>query len=1647
MRQLHHPWDIRTFNVGAAPDLEDEFLSGENGLYLAACNMRFTDMSGEQESSKKIGGEELLYDNINNRCTNGDSLPLPGSYQCVCTIEVNEHIVEVWDDELDTYDSLIRIDGTIVLMHPDFFFTSNIPIQFHKNESCVGGEIYLSDYVNPPLIFNVEDMLKNAGVGGDCTEKYFDEFNIKKYLLQLDVPVDHPVFVELTDQGAGGGLPVGTYQYRYRYVTDDGERTQWTVATPIIPVPFQFSSSSPQFPYVRSFGDDSDISSPTKFGVKIRLRITNLNDFDFIEIARLRYNAGAPLGTLPIVEVLDLPSSIADIEPQEISIREYTDVDSIAIKEVITDDDPTNVMSGIRRAKALRYFNQRLYLMNVEYASRDIQDEYNQLEVNGKKLFPTIDDLGKSGHNDPWQYTYRRPYTLNDRYGFATVMFDGKGERTFADAFTGSDTSGNEYSNFLMPGRRDPVATETRDTSYFGMSRAATLDGTIDETHEVFALTSATEKTEACRFHNILDIDRGKVPSKINSSPVPSSCKIDFDLTPGVDPCLNLLLEVKANGPCVGYTPYRPTSSADSDINDHDYRVNLEVHNGSNWVNYSPRGFAPTYYSTGMACAGLSNLPPSIQSFSIVRTEPAKRVRAQGLAYYALNSAGGGLGSNTTKEQNKIWWYSPDVRQGIFDIEDVIANPTNYEVEVVSALGFFSEMYDGDRRELLSSRGIDMMTYCRILYEDGSINTGDGVISNGLLGYTAFGKWRSFGVPNAGQQFEDCKARGKIFPIQSVSSTPEGRGEYFEIELDNDLFNYPTALGKQDFDEPELRDWHEPVYIVNLVQTGRRVPNQDVDNYLETDHYQKLNSIIGVSTGADDQDYLLVDERWEDCIPTIAGATNPYSTLNRFAFVELSDGTENRWLNITFKTPAEINTILTSLDATGTFTTSDGFTIVGVYVSTEVGNKEFTLKFGVNSVSSVTGVPLSSLSGFSRSLFVPTNTSLVRVKYDSRIPMRFWGGESSTGEAIFSPLDKEYGSDGNPVDAANEFKLNVGFPYKRWHINPRVYIINRTTVGVGIPKRIQSNNKIALDSSVGEFLPARFRQLCAMFTVESRTNMPYAYNTDYPNEYYPLTHYVMRPHVWDAGGDLAANNIFPDYETDYGDELSRWNYGGFRFLPNTNIDYSKVGNFRTHSSKPEVGFNEQNLFCTRIIWSVRRAVNVQDSPGVRTFPALNSFDISDNTGAIKRAFSANTNKGDNLYAFTDGGVCLLIVDKRIINELSGNELATVGTEQSGVQNQLWLSKTIGMSDELWRTAAEWNDSIWFASNRSVYQMSSNELVDIGKVRFHSKLFGDFLDNISAGYEDRITAEYDVLHNEYWLSVKLNDNVQLQHTFNVAPLQLVNPEYDPTKSTSDNIASISEGQTLSLTLLEGQQAVLELGGPTNTLLTAASFTVCLSENSVGPVDIIYNNGFETIVLTTLQPEECACILTQFDDTGNPIPTYSLKQDCPVLTRNCYTLVFSTVKQHWIDSFDYRFDQFLAVKNKMYGMRNMQTYELNKGFILNGVPVEGFIIGGSSKEQFKDKEFVRIRINSDNKPTKVEFFNDISQVKSNEPQAVLDTATNPLALKDYYGFEQFIPRKTDAPNYRMQGRIVLYKIIHNLEEDFKITDVGVQYKLLK
>jgi hypothetical protein len=122
-------------------------------------------------------------------------------------------------------------------------------------------------------------------------------------------------------------------------------------------------------------------------------------------------------------------------------------------------------------------------------------------------------------------------------------------------------------------------------------------------------------------------------------------------------------------------------------------------------------------------------------------------------------------------------------------------------------------------------------------------------------------------------------------------------------------------------------------------------------------------------------------------------------------------------------------------------------------------------------------------------------------------------------------------------------------------------------------------------------------------------------------------------------------------------------------------------------------------------------------------------------------------------------------------------------------------------------------------------------------------------------------------------------------------------------------------------------------------------------------------------------------------------------------------------------------------------------LNKGFIINDEPVFGVLLASASPEATEAKEHVRIRINSNVKPTLVQFFDNLEQALTSDVQCELDTLSNPLALKNYYGFEQYIPRRSAAPYNRMQGRIILYKIIHNLAEEFKVISVGVQYKKLK
>lgn len=1638
MKQLHHPKDIRTYHVGANRDIEDELVSVEEGNYIDADNMRPNAMDGDMRSLKKINGEEMLYPNLDNNCQDGNNQPLSGNYKSIGTLEISSRIIEFWADADDVESSLIRIDGLIVLRSVDFPITTDFPLQIEKNESCIGGEVFITDYNNEPMIFNVEDLLKNSGqLGGVCSEKYFEDFNLTEYVLQLAQPVDHPVFVELVNI-AGAGLPVGYYQYSIRYATDDGDRTAWTVATPLIPVVRSNSTSSAEHPGWKTFTEPANPSACTSWGIKIRFRVVNLVNFDFVEIRRQRYDSESAIGTNPVVEILDIAASIVDIVDGEVSVREYTDGCNTPIKETITEDDPTDVMAALKRAKAIRYFNQKLYLMNVEYASRNMDGDFTQQERNNKKMYPTVQALGKQGHNDAYNLTYYKSIPTGERFGWGIIGLDGRGEQSFVSPITGADPSNNSYGNYLMPNRRDIPSTETIDTSYEGMVKAARVDGSVDESFEVFDLANAVAKTDKCQYKNILDIDNNSLFWKNTSKVVISGCAIDvnggtsFIQTPTGTP------KVRVN-----YQPYHPTDEDDTSDSAHSFAVNTEVHDGISEKTYAPQGFAPNYYALGMALDGIEDLPSHVQAFSVVRTKRANRVVAQGIGIYKMNTGNfnnfpiPGNDNLVTKDTEKLWFYSPDLDGNLTLNSNVVsqfkaATTGDYTIQLVSPLGFFTEMYDGEQASFSGrDSGIDIMSYARILRDKTGLNatininedSGMGITDADGYNYVGYGKWRN--------KNDSVWGNGNVsFNLDNVTEITEGRGKYYELELNSSVYRHPTIGGTGDhkFRDSGLQHWHEPWYMVNIIQEGREIEDQNITDYQETGHYQKIDAIIGISDESDNQTFLLVDERWEDCITDLVNSggsqlNTAFSTLDRFIPIRDFNGIERLWVNVTYKTSGQITSILDDITNNGSAVITNGsdtFSVYGVYVHTNSSNenKFFNIKLGKRSVADETGVAFATLDTYGTALFVPLTDQQVKVKYDKRIPIRVFGGDTTLGESVFSPLDRESNDDAENV---TQFVINAGFPYYKHEINDRVYIIKRTG---GVGDKVQDNNGLQMDF---------IKQLCVEFTCESKVNMALKFGSSFP-----LVHHVMRPHRWDTGD--PTDNIWADYFTDYPNEQDSWTFGGFKFSPTINTDYSQESIFRSHKNFPQVGFEEQNLYCTRGIWTLARGVNVQNAPGIRTFPVNNFFDLSDDQGEIKYAFDALTGKGENLYAITENGVALLLTDKRILHEVAGNELATVGaTGTEGILKQLWITKKTGMNSEMWRSAAEDENTLYFANANSVYKLQDNVVVDIGRIKYHSKLYNDRLKDIASGYTDEVTANFDTLHNEYWLQAG-------------KAIKEVSVTSDP--FFLDSVSDIVEDDIINLvpTILEPDNTISVELRDIESGSGVTGFNNITLINGDPTQDIILTNIYGGGDLITLSPGEAALVVVIGETSfGARIHSVTLVDS----TDYSSLFVFSEVTEQrpnaaWVGEFDYRFDRYLSFDNKTYGARGLSTFELNKGFIINDSPINASVVGLSAKEQPKDKEFARIRINSNNKPIKVEFYNNLSQVIAGTVQAELDTLTNGQALKDYYGFEQYIPRKlssADSNKPRMQGRLLLYKIIHNIEEEFKIIDTEVTYKPLK
>lgn len=1361
--------DVKAFNKGAQYSIEEQFLGqSDSGAYIDAENMRPTGLKEDEMALQRIDGEDKIYVSEDNSCLNyyGGTFA-NGEWRCLGTMYVKDNIVELWCDEKPDNPPLsprlapfIRINGQICAASPQLPLDIDYPVQFHWNNTCLGGEIYITDNRTPPIILNVQDMIDNS-TAPNCTEKYFNEFDRRRYEVNTKIPPHILSFVELTANpgypGAtvygSGGLKVGMYSYSFRYVTKDGDRTAWTNVTPTIPIPVNINADSNQYPYIKTYGAFPNTQS--KYGIVLNFRAQNDLNFDYIEIKRYSYNTGVPVGFTPSAELIGTLSLVDG----ENSIRYILDIG--AIGEPITDEEDTTTFAPIKAAKTIRYFENRLYLMNIKYESMDFTPSF--VSNSRPNMFPVMAPLGTVGYNDAFNTTYYRSYFRGEKYGFAVGFWNNLMGKTFATKVPG-------FTNYQMPERRDEASALTGTFSYTASGATTLPTAVVYSTnsdapcHETYSLVNAVTKNDCCSFKNI-SCEGNKGDSCDNF--------LGIDNMPPFCGCGSISLPVQAND--VGYQPLTPIGESDNNVSGHDYVINTRVENICTFLNnYHPAGFAPEYFALGMALNGIdtSVLPTNIQAFSVLRTKPAGRVVFQGIGGYYLYPNPGGDTDPAYKSVNKLWFYGFEGtgRAGLISqaiINQIGANAGGqYEAQLVSPVGLFSEVPHGENRTAIGGKDIiDMCLYPRFYEDNGTINIIPDPTSTG--GYIQFGKWRNAGFPGSGwttilstnkasfviNEFRGANNSGTNTTGIGSEYVGDRGNEYFVLGTTVDVYGVQSVgLNACDnaYDSGDLKSFHEPWYNINIIDTLANVPQGDITTYYDTGAYQKLKSWVGTYTPTSATFQLAGDERWEDVRPYTPNTYTNFAsidtnTINSILEIELPNGTIQYWLNADNVSNANIDLMIPSLPYTiGTNTpggSKDGVVISGFFRTTFASPRTFIIVFTAGTT------PMT-----------PVTDSKIYIKYDNEVPIRAYGGETYTGDDVGCFVDRQIpngGGNPNNTGTSSPLPMNLGLPYYEVQINPRMFITQDAKGGIN---KIQDCSKVKSDW---------VRQMIALYNVESRVHVAYFHEVpkaDPPQyqmgKFFPATNYIMRPNEWktDVEDDNfcgGAGIVYDTYKSDYPSEWLYWRYGGYRYQPQYNIDYMHIQNVVTWTTKPTTGYRELTEFCSRVAYSERRDIARVDSPGLRTFSPANIYDIEDQSGEIKYAWSAlGGNKGNNLYAVTDRGVCLLLTEDVVIRDATSEQIA-MGLTSSGnvIGGQYWISKEIGMNDEAWRSRAEYNNALYFINRTSAYLFEDNQLTDIAREFSYFARINPFLKQTTLGYETWLTSLYDVKYGEYWVQIQ------------------------------------------------------------------------------------------------------------------------------------------------------------------------------------------------------------------------------------------------------------------------------------------------------
>ena len=320
------------YHGGADSDTSPEFLDTQKGRYRDAYNMRLSSVSGQRGSLEKIGGEAALYTTYSYPPSMSLSPKSLDGYTCIGMVYCKGQVVCFW--AVSGGDPCVTVDGKLVAESSEIGFSYNHPLQVDVNESCVGGEVFPTDNHVTPKIFNVQNMLDCWG-SSTLYNTYFSDYNDSVYSSSLRKQNDVPIFLSLNASGVAVGLKAGQYAYAMRFVDASGNRTAWSQSTNLIPVPHKVATGNVLCNPSKN-GVGGVATTIEGYTITIRFRVTNFNNYSYVELRRVYWNANTGLGFVPTPEYIKVPR---DLSPGEMFVYDFTDDSSLAWLPLSDDEE------------------------------------------------------------------------------------------------------------------------------------------------------------------------------------------------------------------------------------------------------------------------------------------------------------------------------------------------------------------------------------------------------------------------------------------------------------------------------------------------------------------------------------------------------------------------------------------------------------------------------------------------------------------------------------------------------------------------------------------------------------------------------------------------------------------------------------------------------------------------------------------------------------------------------------------------------------------------------------------------------------------------------------------------------------------------------------------------------------------------------------------------------------------------------------------------------------------------------------------------------------------------------------------------------------------------------------------------------------